>query len=193
MMRYRLHPLFRSLLHGIIQEEVYQYRIHLRLRMLPLDMPSNQLHAPDATAPQLHLPATPASDLPQAADLDFQWRTVPQTAQRVQHLWDSVIGKHGDDIYIVETAEGLALEAGPEVGDEYLRAFLEADRFGVESGGVVEAGEVSGEEINEGGSGVVCLVDQSNDRAREIRVQDAAGFADTVNALLEEGYWSRGR
>lgn len=86
----------------------------------------------------------------------------------MQHLRYPVIGKHGHGIYVVEATVALPLETGPKVGDEDLRAFLEMDAFGFEGSGVVEAGEMGGEQVDEGGSGVIGLADKVKDAAIEI-------------------------
>lgn len=57
----------------------------------------------------------------------------------------------------------MAAEAGVEVRDEDLSAFVEVDGAGVEGGGVVETREVGREEVDETGGGVVGFVDEVDD------------------------------
>ena len=83
-------------------------------------------------------------DLLFALDPALETRRVPQTSEHVQHLWNAVVGEHSERVDVVEFAVGGAVEGGPEVGDEDLGAFVEADLLGVEGGGVVEGVDVLG-------------------------------------------------
>ena len=85
------------LLCRVIQEEIYQDRIHLRLRMLPQYLLLNKLNAPNTAAYTILLaitsttyigsPLTSNLDLPRVPTLNqpftphrhFQRRTIPQT------------------------------------------------------------------------------------------------------------------
>lgn len=140
-------------LHGIIEEEIDEDSIELRPRVLPLNLPPQQLHAPDAAPPQLDLPRVTAVDGLPLPDVRLQRRTVLEAAERVEHLRDPVVGEHGDLVDVVEAAGALAVEAGPEVGDEDLRALVQADGVAFVGVAVVEAGEVVDEEVDEGGGG----------------------------------------
>ena len=74
----------------------------------------------------------------------------------MEDLRDAVVGEHGDVVDVVEGAVGaLAVEAGPEVGDEDLGALVEADGVVEVAVAVVEGGEVVDEEVDEGGGGFV--------------------------------------
>ena len=103
--------------HRIIEEEINENSIELRLRMLTFNLPPQLLNAPDAASSQLDLPrVSPINDflLP---DVRLQRRTVLEAAEGVEYLGDPIICKHGDLIDVVEVAEALAFEAGPEIGD----------------------------------------------------------------------------
>lgn len=60
-------------------------------------------------------------------DVRLQRWTVLEAAEGVKHLGDPVVREHGDVIDVVEVAEALAFEAGPEVCDEDLGALVEPD------------------------------------------------------------------
>ena len=47
VVRQRLLALCLQFLHGVVQEEVEQDRVHLRLRVLALDLAADLLDAPD--------------------------------------------------------------------------------------------------------------------------------------------------
>ena len=95
--------------------------------MLPLNLPPEKLNAPDAASAQLDLPRVTAVNRFLLPDVRLQRRAVLEAAERVEHLGDPVVCEHGDLVNVVEVAEALALEAGPEVGDEDLGALVEAD------------------------------------------------------------------
>lgn len=102
-------------LHGIVEEEINQDSIEMRLRMLALNLPPQKLDAPDAASAQLDLPRVTALNGLPLPDVRLQRRTVLQTAEGVEHLRDPVVRKHGDAIDVVERAIVFAFEAGPEV------------------------------------------------------------------------------
>lgn len=164
-------------LHGIIEEEIDEDGIEVRPRVLPLNLPPQQLHAPDAAPPQLDLPRVAAVDGLPPPDVGLQRRAVLQAAERVEHLRDPVVGEHGDLVDVVEVAGALAVEAGPEVGDEDLRALVQADGGAFVGVAVVEAGEVVDEEVDEGGGGAFGLLNASGDSSVESIFQHVAGFS----------------
>lgn len=84
----------------------------------------------------------------------------------------------------MEGTIGLPFETGPEVGGKDLGAFMHVDCSVVKIGDVIETGEVDGEEIDQGGGGVVGFVDKVGNGAREVSVEDAARFADAVDTLV---------
>lgn len=63
-------------------------------------------------------------------------------------------GKGGNLIDILKLPPALAVEAGPEIGDEDLGAFEEAHGLALEANVVVEAGQLIGQKIDQrcGGS-----------------------------------------
>ena len=146
-------------LHSIVQKEIDKDSIELRLRMLPLNLPPQKLNAPDAASPQLDLPRVTTVNHFLLPDVRFQWRAVLEAAEGVEHLRDPVVCKHGDLIDVVEVAEALALEAGPEVGYQDLRALVETDDGVLVFVTVVQAGEVVDEEVDEGGGGAFGSLD----------------------------------
>ena len=164
-------------LHSIVEEEINQDSIEVRLRVLTPNLPPQKLDAPDAASAQLDLPRVAALDDLLPADVRLQRGTVLQAAERVEHLRDPVVGEHGDPVDVVEAAEAVALEAGPEVRDEDLRALVEADGGAAEGVAVVEAGEVVGDEVDEGGGRPVGLRDAGGEGAVEAVAEDGAGLA----------------
>ena len=150
-------------LHGIVEEEIDEDSIEVRPRVLALNLPPQQLDAPDAAPAQLDLPRVTAVDALPLPDVRLQRRTVLEAAERVEHLRDPVVGEHGDLVDVVEVAGALAVEAGPEVGDEDLGALVQADGGGFVGVAVVEAGEVVDEEVDEGGGGSFGFFDASGE------------------------------
>lgn len=66
---------------------------------------------------QLHFPTATARDDLLFLDSRTQRRTVRQTAQGAQDLRNSVIGKHGNFVNVIETTITLTLETSPKVGN----------------------------------------------------------------------------
>jgi len=64
------------LLHGVIQEEVDQDCINIGFGMVLLDLLSDQLNTPDATAPELDFPCPSTFEQLQLSDRTFQRWTV---------------------------------------------------------------------------------------------------------------------
>ena len=155
-------------LHSIVQKEVNKDRIEPRLRMLPLNLPPQKLNAPDAAASQLDLPRVTAVNRLLPPDVGFQRRAVLEAAEGMEHLGDSVVGEHGDMIDVVEGAEALAFEAGPEVGYQDLGALVEADDGALVFVAVVQAGEVVDEEVDEGGGGAFGSFNAGGESALEV-------------------------
>lgn len=155
-------------LHRIVEEEINENSIKVRPGVQPLNLPPQELHAPDAAPPQLDLPRVTALDAPPLPDVRLQRRAVLQAAERVEHLRDAVVGEHGDVVDVVEAAGAVAVEAGPEVRDEDLRALVKADGVAIVAVTVVEAGEVVDEEVDEGGGGVLGLLDAGCEAAVKV-------------------------
>ena len=157
-------------LHRIVEEEINQDSIELRLRVLPPNLPPQKLDAPDAAAAQLDLPRVPALNHFFLPDVGLQRRTVQEAAERVEDLRDPVVGEHGDLIDVVEGAEAGALEAGPEVRHEDLGAFVEPDGGGgvFVAVAVIEAGEAVDDEVDERGGGSFGFVDAGGELAVEM-------------------------
>ena len=156
-----------QLLHGIIEEEIQQHSIKPRLRVLAPNLPLQQLDAPDAASAQLNLPWVAAVNALFPPDVRLQRRAVLQAAERVEDLGDPVVCKHGDLVDVVEGAKVLALEAGPEVGDEDLGALVDADGGVGVFVAIVEGGEGVDEEVYEGGGRLVGFFDAGGESAVE--------------------------
>jgi len=137
------------LLRRIVQEEIDQNRIDLCITLDFHNLPPEQLHGPNTTSADLHLPRMSRLNDLKPADLVLKRWTVPYDAERVQHLWNTVVGKHGDFVNVVELAVRLAVKRGPQVGDEDLRALEEAHFFALKGAFVAEAGEFLGEQVDE--------------------------------------------
>lgn len=53
----------------------------------------------------------------------IQRRTVRHATQRMQHLRDTVIGKHGNLVNVIEVSVGFASEASPKICHKDLCSF----------------------------------------------------------------------
>lgn len=113
---------------------------------------------------------------------------VLETGEGVEHLGYAVVCEHGDLVDIVESAVGFTLETGPEVGGQYLGAFVEAYRCIFESVHVVEAGEVVDEEINEGGCGGFGLGDAGCEATIKAFLEYVARLSHAVYSVVKEGH-----
>ena len=164
-------------LHSIVQKEINKDSIELRLRMLPLDLPLQKLNAPDAAPSQLNLPRVTAVNHFLLPDVRFQWRAVLEAAEGVEHLGNPVVREHGDLINVVEVAEALALEAGPEVGYQDLCALVETDDGVLVFVTVVQAGKVVDEEVDEGGGGAFGLRNARRKLSFKAVPQDVASLS----------------
>lgn len=67
-------------------------------------------------------------------------------------------GEHGDLINVGEMAIGCTFKTSPEIRDEDLGSFVEANLLALEGMHIVEAGEVVNEEIDECSRGIVGLL-----------------------------------
>lgn len=141
----------------------------MRPGVSPQDLSTNQFDAPYTAScvlseavscarrgrptSQLHLPTGPALQEPFVLDGGTQGWAAVQGAHGDEDLGHAVVGKHGDLVNVAELAPRLALEAGPEVGDEDLGAFEEADGLGspIEVVLVAEARKVAGQQVDETG------------------------------------------
>jgi len=116
---------------------------------------------------ELHLQPRPAPDQPLIADGSIERGAVVQTPHGAEDLRDTVVGKHGDFVNVPESAEALAVEAGPEVGHEDLGALEKANGFAAafELVLVAERGEVPCEVVDKLGSRTLCLRNELRDTA----------------------------
>lgn len=91
MVWYALNPLRYRFFYGVEQEKVDQDSVHLGFRMLPPNLPSEQLHTPDAAASELNFPWMAAFYGFELLDMVQKRWAVRHAAQRVKHLGDSVV------------------------------------------------------------------------------------------------------
>lgn len=116
-----------SLFQSVIEKEIDEDRIDLRLRMLPQDLSPNQLDTPDAAASKLDFTVLTRGDLLLVTDATIEWRTVQQTSERIEHLRNAIVGKHGDLVDVMKTTITFAIEAGPQISNQDLRSLVETD------------------------------------------------------------------
>jgi hypothetical protein len=154
--------------------------------MLPQNLSPYQFDAPDATSPKLNLTVLTAGYLLLAADATMQRRTVLQASERVQHLWNAIIGEHGDFVNVRKSTIAFTIEAGPQVPDQDLSPLVEADCFALEAYIVFEAGEVLHQQVDQGSCRAVCFGYAVCEAAAKAFVKHLAGFAKAAESLLEE-------
>lgn len=68
-------------LHGVIQEEIDQDSIHMRLRIITNNLTPDEFHAPDTATTQLYFPGMTATNRLQTFDMMVQGRAILQAAQ----------------------------------------------------------------------------------------------------------------
>lgn len=178
MVRNRLLTLGLHFLHEVVQEEVDQDGIDLDVWMVPFDLSSDQLNAPDTAGcivlfvrrscvqrdrnrqeltSQLHFPLAPTPNNGLFLNRRAQRRTVRDAAQGTQDLRDPVVGKHGDFVNVPERTKTLTLEASPQIGNEDLGPLEETDGFlslaALKGELVAEAGKILCEQVDEPGGG----------------------------------------
>ena len=59
-MRYAFHSLRLGLFDRVVEEKIDQYSVQMGFRMLPSNLPLQELDAPDATSSELDLPGIAA-------------------------------------------------------------------------------------------------------------------------------------
>ncbi len=150
-------------------------------------LPSDKLNAPDAAPSELNLTILAYLDFLLVADAILQWWTVHQAAQRIQHLWDAIIGKHGYLVNIVKAAIAFAIEASPQVANKDLRSFVEAHGLAMETGLVPEARKIVYQEIDKSSCGSVCFRNAVRETAVEALIQYLTGFSQAVKSFMKEG------
>jgi hypothetical protein len=90
-MRDKIHLITLLLLCQIIQKEVDQNSVDLRVRFELQNLAPQQLDGPDTATTYLHLPRMSRLDELEAAQRGFERRAVPEYAEGVQHLGDAVV------------------------------------------------------------------------------------------------------
>lgn len=76
-------------------------------------------------------------------------RAIHQAAHGVQYLWNSIVGKHSDLVYVVELAVSRTLKTCPEVSHNDLGPFKKTHAFAVfKTDFVPKAREVASQEID---------------------------------------------
>jgi hypothetical protein len=111
----RLSPQRFHVLRSVVQVEIDQDRVDAGLRVLSHDLSSYHLDAPNACTTQLTLPRRPRRYHLLCFDVRLELRRKLDAVENGKSNWDSVVRKHGELINVVEFAERLAIEAGPEV------------------------------------------------------------------------------
>jgi len=166
MMGYLVLSSTLSLLHRVVQKEIDQNSVNLRIWVNSQNLSSDQLHAPDATSSHLNLPCMSTFNLLLLPYRMIQQRTIPQAPQGVQNLWNTIIRKHSDLINIVELAKSFAFKGSPEISHANLGSLEESHALPVlETNDVVEAREAFGKEIHETGGRVVGFFDAIGETA----------------------------
>jgi hypothetical protein len=70
---------------------------------------------------------------------------IPETTQTIEYLWNPVISKYGDLVYIVELSEAFAFECCPQVRNTNLSSLEKADILPIfKTHNVVETRKVIG-------------------------------------------------
>lgn len=148
-----------SFLHCIVEKKVNQNSIDSETRMIPDDLPSDQLYAPNTTGYQdvspvplrnllehtskLNLPLVAAFYQLFLANCALKCRTVPQASQRIQYLRYSIVCKHCDLVDIVKFPETLPVKSRPKISNANLSPFQEPDTFAIfVFRHIIEAGKV---------------------------------------------------
>jgi hypothetical protein len=146
------------LLACVVQEEIDKDSVEfpLRVGVFLLDLPPQKFDAPDTAAPDLDLHVLTRIQLGAAGNPRLQAWRIPQTVERLQHLRDTVVGKHGQgSVDVVEGAVRGPVETGPEIGDHDLCALVQLNLLAVEDGGVAEVRKALDQEVHERRRGVV--------------------------------------
>lgn len=105
--------------------------------------------------------------------------------QTLEHLRDAIVSEHGETGDVVEGAVGRPVEAGPQVGDEDLRALVQTDFAAVERGGIAEVREVLDQHVHQSCGGAVGSSDNIGWATAKLRVEDLAGLAEDGDAVVE--------
>lgn len=120
--------------------------------MLPQDLSLDQLDAPDAAASKLDFTVLTRSDLLLLTDATIQWRTVQQTSERIEHLRNAIVGKHGDLVDVMKMTIAFTIEAGPQISYQDLRSLVEADQLAVEVILISKAREIVYQKVDQSSS-----------------------------------------
>jgi len=152
--------------------------------MLPQDLSPDQLDAPDAAASKLDFTVLTRGDLLLLTDATIQWRTVQQTSERIEHLRNAIVGKHGDLVDVMKTTIAFTIEAGPQISYQDLRSLVEADQLAVEVILISKAREIVYQKVNQSSSRAVCFGYAVCEAAIEALVEHLARFSQTTQALF---------
>jgi hypothetical protein len=90
-MRDKINFIALLLLCQIVQKEIDQNGIDLRIRFELQNLAPQQLDGPDTASAYLHLPGMSGFDELEAAQRRFKGRAVPEHAEGVQHLGDAIV------------------------------------------------------------------------------------------------------
>lgn len=154
--------------------------------MLPQDLSPDQLDAPDAAASKLDFTVLTRGDLLLLTNATIQWRTVQQTSERIEHLRNAIVGKHGDLVDVMKTTIAFTIEAGPQISYQDLRSLVEADQLAVEVILISKAREIVYQKVNQSSSRAVCFGYAVCEAAIEALVEHLARFSQTTQALFQE-------
>ncbi len=133
-----------------------------------------QLHGVHGAGADLNLLARTGREQDPALQALLERLVVRENAERLQHLRDPVVGKGGQKVDVVELAVALALEAGPQVGHEYLGTLVDADPVALELELVAVGGKVVDDEVDELSGALLGLRDEVGGGAAELGQEDTA-------------------
>jgi hypothetical protein len=83
----------------------------------------------------------------------FEHWTVPKASQAVQYLWDSIVRKHGDLVYVLKFSEALAIECCPDICYTDLSSFEKPNVLSIlKTYNIIETGKVVSQDVDQSGS-----------------------------------------
>ncbi|WDK10551.1 hypothetical protein CGRA01v4_01830 [Colletotrichum graminicola] len=207
VMSHRLCTSGLQLLHGIIQKEINQDGVDARSGVLLLDLPLDELDAPDtARWPIVSTPSTMSRFVGLTSHLQLQPRStfndslvddgrrqrraIVQAAHSAEDLRNAVVGEHCDLVNVPESTEALTAKARPDVRHEDLCPL--ENSHGLPSTLklvlVAETVKVPGEQVDHPGGRAVGGLDELCNAAIVPVVQHGTSFTQASQTLLEQGH-----
>ena len=119
--------------------------------MMANDLPPDQLYTPYTATTQLYLPGMTATKLLEFSNMVSQGWAILQTTQRVKHLRYPIVREHRDLVNVVELAVAFAIKACPQIGNQDLCSFEEADCLAFKPSLISKAGEIVNDDVNQCG------------------------------------------